>query len=131
LVMSNPQNPLVMVQYAILLDAAEGRTQVIEFNPDGNSLQFMYDNIGCSLVECVQIGVDPQGNRIDAWVDEEGSWSQENIVHLKTNRGQMNLWGNVLIMKSNNNGDAIGFNPGNMEGLEGLKVAYSHNVIQL
>lgn len=131
MVMSNPQNSLVMVQYAILLDAAKGRTKVLEFNPEGNSLQFMYDKIGCSLVECVQLGVDPQGNRIDAWVDEEGSWSQENIVHLKTNRGQMNLWGNVLILKSDSNGDTIGFEPGNMEGLEGLRVAYSHNVIQL
>lgn len=120
-----------MEQYAYFLDAVSGRTKAIRFPMDGNSLQFMYDTLGCKLVECVQIGKDPYGNSIDAWVDEEGSWSHQDMVHLKTRRGQYNLWGSVLILKSNPEGHTIGFMPGSLEGMEGVKVAYSHNVIEI
>ena len=131
MVMSNPQNSLVMEQYAYFLDAVNGRTKALRFNPDGNSLQYMYDTIGCKLVECVQIGIDPYGNSIDVWCDEEGSWNQENMVHIKTSRGQYNLWGSVLILKSNSDGKTIGFFPGDLSGLLGMQVAYTQNVIEL
>lgn len=116
-----------MIQFAIFLNADKARTEVLEFNPEQDSLKFMYSTIKCNLVECVQIGVDPKGYRIDAWVDEEGSFTAKNIVHLKTSKGEFQFFGNVLILKSDIFlGDTIGFNPGDTAGVENLKVAYTN-----
>lgn len=125
--MSNPQNSLVMIQFAIFLNADKARTEVLEFNPEQDSLKFLYSTIGCNLVECVQIGVDPKGYRIDAWVDEEGSFTAKNIVHLKKGTREYKFFGNVLILKSDVFlGDTIGFSPGDTAGMESLQVAYTN-----
>lgn len=112
-------------QFAIFINADKARTEVLEFNPEQDSLKFLYNTIGCNLVERVQIGVDPKGNSIDAWVDEEGSFSPKNIVYLKTGNREVQLFGNVIILKSDiYEGNTFGFAPGDTAGLEGLQVGF-------
>lgn len=51
----------------ILIDAWSNDVREITIIDEANTLQEMYELIGCSTVECVSL---PGGN--DLWVDEEG-----------------------------------------------------------
>ena len=78
-------------------------------------LNFFYENIGCRCVDCVcrKIGK----NYYDIWVDDEGLLKEKRYIcgELISNKASEILVGNIVIAKSNEEGETIGLTYDDLE----------------
>ena len=81
---------------------------VAYINP-ANTLREMYKIIGCSCVTCTVIEID--GKRFDVWSDDEALLVDNPVPNLYIDDDTV-IFGNLLISKSNDEGEMLGLDNG-------------------
>ena len=81
---------------------------VAYINP-ANTLREMYKIIGCSCVTCTVIEID--GKRFDVWSDDEALLVDNPVPNLYIDDDTV-IFGNLLIAKSNDEGEMLGLDNG-------------------
>jgi hypothetical protein len=79
--------------------------------PEGDTLHWLYSQIGCSCVDLVRLDRD-----VDMWLDDEGAFVNdgENVnmlataLNLAMGNGHPALWGTMVITRHNQEGDTTG-----------------------
>lgn len=91
--------------------------------PEGDTLHWLYDQIGCDCVDLVRLDPD-----LDMWLDDMGAYVNdgENVNTLATTlnlykgNGHPALWGTAVITRHNQEGDTIGLTDGDVGELNGV-----------
>ena len=81
---------------------------VAYINP-ANTLREMYKIIGCSCVTCTVIEIN--GKRFDVWSDDEALLVSNPVPNLYIDDDTV-IFGNLLISKSNDEGEMVGLDNG-------------------
>ena len=81
---------------------------VAYLNPS-NTLSDMYKIIGCSCVTCTAIEVN--GKKYDVWSDDEALLVDNPVPNLYIDDDTV-IFGNLLIAKSNDEGEMVGLDNG-------------------
>ena len=88
------KNQIIVLKYT---KNQEKRT-VTENAPEGSLLDYMYEEIGCDLVQCVSF------NGFDAWVDEEGLFKKNPMYTYTDEDGNEAVFtGNIIFTKGIDN----------------------------
>jgi hypothetical protein len=115
-------------KYAVVCRPQDGTT-ALELNPEQETLDMLYSQIGCDLVEAYPLARHGKWS-IDAWLDEEGAFKQERgSCHFMIGEDKMMFFGAVVILKTD-------METGNTHGFEdyqellmlndlGIKIAYT------
>jgi hypothetical protein len=101
----------------------EGEWSEVDMPEPGETLHWLYEQIGCSCVDLVRLSPV-----IDMWLDDEGMYVNdgENINFLATalNQAMGNLhpalYGNMVIARHNQEGDTTGLKAEDIGALNAL-----------
>ena len=77
-------------------------------NPE-HILKDMYEIIGCSCVTCTEIEIN--GKKYDVWSDDEALLKSNPVPNLYIDDDTV-IFGNLLIAKSNEEGEMVGLDKG-------------------